>query len=172
MVTVHTDAYAVRRRQGRCGGYRVTEVNGQHDTSAADGTELYFHVSAGAADGKASLTTMMTTQVPVDRAFASASKGQAQTLAGSTESAITTDATANSVVKDAVPSALAFFAALLKAMAPARFCPVSRRGARVRGACSSSRLACRGPRLRDSARWPAEAFSRGGSEILNGRARV
>lgn len=120
-MTVHTDANAVRRRQGRCGGYQVTEVNGQPDTSAADGTELYFHVSAGVADGKASLTTMMTTQVPVDRAFASASKGQAQILAGSTESAITTDATANSVVKDAVPSAFAFFAALLPAMAPTRF---------------------------------------------------
>lgn len=63
----------------------------------------------------------MTTQVPIGRAFASASKGQTQILAGSTESAITTDATANSVAKDAVSSALAFFAALLPATAPARF---------------------------------------------------
>ncbi|GFN09829.1 hypothetical protein GCM10010298_69590 [Streptomyces microflavus] len=78
-------------------------------------------MSAGTAGGKASLPTMMTTQVPIGRAFASASKGQTQILAGSTESAITTDATANSVAKDAVSSALAFFAALLPATAPARF---------------------------------------------------
>ncbi|WP_371627856.1 LAETG motif-containing sortase-dependent surface protein [Streptomyces sp. NBC_01116] len=109
-VTVHTDADAVSvaaNADAAAAGVKVTDKNGQPVTSAANGTELYFDVPAGTADGKASLTAKTTTQVPVGRAFASASKSQTQILAGSTESTITADATANWATKGAIPSVTA-----------------------------------------------------------------
>ncbi|MFH9764429.1 LAETG motif-containing sortase-dependent surface protein [Streptomyces anulatus] len=109
-VTVHTDADSVSvaaNADAAAAGVKVTDKNGQPVTSAANGTELYFDVPAGTADGKASLTAKTTTQVPVGRAFASASKSQTQILAGSTESTITADATANWATKGAIPSVTA-----------------------------------------------------------------
>ncbi|MFG3405948.1 LAETG motif-containing sortase-dependent surface protein [Streptomyces sp. NPDC048142] len=109
-VTVHTDAKQVSvaaNADAAAAGVKVTDKNGQPVTSAVNGTELYFDVPAGTADGTASLTTKATTQVPVGRAFASASKSQTQILAGSTESTITADATANWATKGAIPSATA-----------------------------------------------------------------
>ncbi|WP_426499384.1 LAETG motif-containing sortase-dependent surface protein [Streptomyces sp. D54] len=109
-VTVHTDADQVSvaaNADATAAGVKVTDKNGQPVTSAVNGTELYFDVPAGTADGTASLTTKATTQVPVGRAFASASKSQTQILAGSTESTITANATANWATKGAIPSATA-----------------------------------------------------------------
>ncbi|OKJ24112.1 peptidase [Streptomyces sp. CB00316] len=109
-VTVHTDADQVSvaaNADAVAAGVKVTDKDGQAVTSAVNGTELYFDVPAGTADGKASLTAKTTTQVPVGRAFASASKSQTQILAGSTESTITADATANWATKGAIPSVTA-----------------------------------------------------------------
>ncbi|MFE9697068.1 LAETG motif-containing sortase-dependent surface protein [Streptomyces sp. NPDC006270] len=109
-VTVHTDANQVSvaaNADAAAAGVKVTDKDGKPVTSAVNGTELYFDVPAGAADGTASLTTKATTQVPVGRAFASASKSQTQILAGSTESTITADATANWATKGAIPAVTA-----------------------------------------------------------------
>lgn len=109
-VTVRTDADQVSvaaNADATAAGVKVTDKDGQPVTSAVNGTELYFDVPAGTADGKASLTAKTTTQVPVGRAFASASKSQTQILAGSTESTITADATANWAKKGAIPSVTA-----------------------------------------------------------------
>lgn len=109
-VTVRTDADQVSvaaNADGLAAGVKVTDKNGQPVTSAVNGTELYFDVPAGTADGRASLTTKATTQVPVGRAFASASKSQTQILAGSTESTITAEATVNWASKGAIPSVTA-----------------------------------------------------------------
>lgn len=109
-VTVRTDAEQVSvaaNADAAAAGVKVTDKSGQPITSAANGTELYFDVPAGTADGTASLTAKATTQVPVGRAFASASKSQTQILAGSTESTITADATVNWATKGAIPSVTA-----------------------------------------------------------------
>nr|WP_274035875.1 LAETG motif-containing sortase-dependent surface protein [Streptomyces sp. MMBL 11-1] len=109
-VTVHTDAGQVSvaaNATAAAAGVKVTDKDGKPVTSAVNGTELYFDVPAGAADGTASLTTKATTQVPVGRAFASPSKSQTQILAGSTESTITADATANWATKGAIPAVTA-----------------------------------------------------------------
>lgn len=109
-VTVHTDADKVSvaaNSDATAAGIKVTDKDGQPITSVNDGTELYFDVPAGTADGTASLTAKATTQVPVGRAFASPSKSQTQILAGSTESTITADATVNWAAKGAIPSVTA-----------------------------------------------------------------
>ncbi|MYR97509.1 Cys-Gln thioester bond-forming surface protein [Streptomyces sp. SID4937] len=108
-VTVHTDAdkVSVTADAGVAAGVKVTDKDGQPVTSAVNGTELYFDVPAGTSDGTASLTAKTTTQVPVGRAFASASKSQTQILAGSTESTVTATATANWAKKGAIPSVTA-----------------------------------------------------------------
>lgn len=106
-VTVHTDAdqvSVVANADAVAAGVKVTDKSGQPVTSAANGTELYFDVPAGTTDGAASLTAKAITQVPVGRAFASASKSQTQILAGSTEFTVTVDATANWATKGAIPS--------------------------------------------------------------------
>ncbi|WP_374412293.1 LAETG motif-containing sortase-dependent surface protein [Streptomyces californicus] len=109
-VTVNTDANSVSVAPGAdatAAGVKVTDKNGQPVTSAANGTELYFDVPAGAEDGQASVTAKASTQVPVGRAFASPTKSQTQILAGSTETSVTAAATANWAKKGAIPSATA-----------------------------------------------------------------
>ncbi|MFJ9639986.1 Cys-Gln thioester bond-forming surface protein [Streptomyces sp. NPDC101178] len=109
-VTVQTDADQVTivpGGEGLTAGVKVTDKDGQPVTSAVNGTELYFDVPAGTPDGTASLTAETTTQVPVGRAFASASKSQTQILAGSTESTVVANATANWAKKGAIPSVTA-----------------------------------------------------------------
>ncbi|MFF9203247.1 Cys-Gln thioester bond-forming surface protein [Streptomyces sp. NPDC014986] len=109
-VTVRTDAGQVSvaaSDDAAATGVKVTDKDGQAVTSAADGTELYFDVPEGAADGSASLTVRATTKVPVGRAFASASKSQTQILAGSSDSTVSADASANWATKGAIPSVTA-----------------------------------------------------------------
>ncbi|MFI2506196.1 Cys-Gln thioester bond-forming surface protein [Streptomyces sp. NPDC018972] len=109
-VTVRTDAgqVSVAASADAAGaGVKVTDKSGKAVTSASDGTELYFDVPEGTADGSASLTVRATTEIPVGRAFASPSKSQTQILAGSSESTVTADATANWATKGAIPSVTA-----------------------------------------------------------------
>ncbi|MEW1866675.1 Cys-Gln thioester bond-forming surface protein [Streptomyces caelestis] len=109
-VTVRTDAgqVSVAASADAAGaGVKVTDKDGKALTSAGDGSELYFDVPEGTADGSASLTVKATTEIPVGRAFASPSKSQTQILAGSSESTVTADATANWATKGAIPSVTA-----------------------------------------------------------------
>ncbi|MFI2424370.1 Cys-Gln thioester bond-forming surface protein [Streptomyces sp. NPDC018955] len=109
-VTVRTDAGQVTvaaSADAAGAGVKVTDKDGKAVTSASDGSELYFDVPEGTADGSASLTVQATTEIPVGRAFASASKSQTQILAGSSESTVTAEATANWATKGAIPSVTA-----------------------------------------------------------------
>ncbi|MEU1281171.1 Cys-Gln thioester bond-forming surface protein [Streptomyces sp. NPDC005805] len=108
-VTVRTNAgqVSVAAPAAAAAGVKVTDKDGKAVTSATDGTELYFDVPEGTADGSATLSVEATTSVPVGRAFASASKSQTQILAGSSDSTVSANATANWATKGAIPSVTA-----------------------------------------------------------------
>ncbi|MFG2557872.1 LAETG motif-containing sortase-dependent surface protein [Streptomyces sp. NPDC048496] len=108
-VTVHTNAgqVSVTPPADSASGVKVTDKSGKPVTAAANGAELYFDVSAGAADGTASLTVQATTSVPVGRAFAGVTKSQTQILAGSSESTVSATATATWAKKGAIPAVTA-----------------------------------------------------------------
>ncbi|MEU1473067.1 Cys-Gln thioester bond-forming surface protein [Streptomyces sp. NPDC005761] len=108
-VTVHTNAgqVSVTPPADSASGVRITDKKGKAVTTAANGSQLYFDVPAGAADGSASLTVQATTSVPVGRAFAGATKSQTQILAGSSESTVSASATATWAGKGAIPAVTA-----------------------------------------------------------------
>ncbi len=109
-VTVQTNASEVSvagPADSAATGVKVTDKDGDALTTAANGSELYFDVPEGAADGSAELTVQATTSVPVGRAFASASKSQTQILAGSSETTVTAKASANWATEGAIPSVTA-----------------------------------------------------------------
>ncbi|MGW0733617.1 Cys-Gln thioester bond-forming surface protein [Streptomyces sp. NPDC002851] len=85
-------------------GARVVDKKGEPVTSAANGSELYFDVPEGAADGSAELIVQTSTTVPVGRAFASETNSQTQILAGSSESTVSATASANWAKKGAIPA--------------------------------------------------------------------
>ncbi|MDX3224173.1 Cys-Gln thioester bond-forming surface protein [Streptomyces sp. ME19-01-6] len=105
-IKVHTNADSVTVTPGdtAASGVKVVDKDGKTVTSAADGSELYFDVPAGAADGSATLTAQAATKVPVGRAFASATKSQTQILAGSSESTVSATATADWAKKGPIPA--------------------------------------------------------------------
>ncbi|MEU8568922.1 LAETG motif-containing sortase-dependent surface protein [Streptomyces pathocidini] len=106
-VTVHTDAASVAVSldpAAEATGVKVVGRDGAPATAAANGTELFFDVPKGAADGSTSLTAQATTKVPVGRAFASDSKSQTQILAGSSDSTVKATATADWAKKGAIPA--------------------------------------------------------------------
>lgn len=106
-VTVRTDAGQVSvapPADAAASGIKVTDKTGKPVTSAVDGTQLYFDVPAGAADGSATLTAQATTSVPVGRAFAGVTKSQTQILAGSSESTVSANATATWAKTGAIPA--------------------------------------------------------------------
>ncbi|MFI6860819.1 LAETG motif-containing sortase-dependent surface protein [Streptomyces sp. NPDC050421] len=108
-VTVRTNAgqVSVTPPADSASGVRVTDKKGKAVTTAANGSQLYFDIPAGAADGSASLTVQATTSVPVGRAFAGATKSQTQILAGSSESTVSASATATWAGKGAIPAVTA-----------------------------------------------------------------
>ncbi|MFD7872740.1 Cys-Gln thioester bond-forming surface protein [Streptomyces sp. NPDC059766] len=96
-VTVHTDADSVTvtpSSDPAVGGVRLVGKDGKAVTSAQDGSQLFFDVPEGAADGSADLTVQASTTVPVGRAFTSESRSQTQILAGSSESTVSATASA------------------------------------------------------------------------------
>ncbi len=109
-ITVHTNAKNVTvaaAGDAATKGVKVVDKTGKPATSAVNGSELFFDVPAGAADGATSLTASATTQVPIGRAFTGIgkyAKSQTQILAGSTASNVTAPATANWAKKGAIPS--------------------------------------------------------------------
>lgn len=108
-VTVRTNAgqVSVSPPADAASGIRITDKKGKAVTTAANGSQLYFDIPAGAADGSASLTVQATTSVPVGRAFAGATKSQTQILAGSSESTVSAGATATWAGKGAIPAVTA-----------------------------------------------------------------
>ncbi|WUQ01804.1 thioester domain-containing protein [Streptomyces sp. NBC_00247] len=109
-VTVHTDAAEAAvapPADAVASGIKITDKDGNPLSKATDGTELYFDVPKGAADGSASLTVQATTSVPVGRVFVGESKSQTQILAGSSESVVSAQATANWAAKGPVPAVTA-----------------------------------------------------------------
>ncbi|WP_328826046.1 Cys-Gln thioester bond-forming surface protein [Streptomyces ureilyticus] len=105
-VTVHTNADSVRVTPpaDATSGVKVVDKDGRAVTSATHGSQLFFDVPEGAADGSAALTVQGSTTVPVGRAFVSESRSQTQILAGSSESTVSATATANWAEKGAIPA--------------------------------------------------------------------
>ncbi|MGV9415971.1 Cys-Gln thioester bond-forming surface protein [Streptomyces sp. NPDC003674] len=104
-VTVHTNARGVTVSPSAgagAGGVRIIDRTGKVITSAKDGSQLFFDVPEGAADGSAQLTVQASTTVPVGRAFASESRSQTQILAGSSESTVSATAGATWAGKGAL----------------------------------------------------------------------
>ncbi|WP_351234319.1 Cys-Gln thioester bond-forming surface protein [Streptomyces sp. NPDC002133] len=106
-VTVRTDADRVTvtpPADAAASGIQVTGKDGKPATSAVDGSELYFDIPSGTADGSASLTVQATTSVPVGRAFAGVTKSQTQILAGSSQSTVSATATATWAKTGPIPA--------------------------------------------------------------------
>ncbi|GAA1895415.1 Cys-Gln thioester bond-forming surface protein [Streptantibioticus ferralitis] len=109
-VTVHTDASTAQvslAPQGAATGVKVVDKNGKSVTTATDGSQLYFNVPAGTADGNAALTVQATTKVPVGRVFTGVGQykvSQVQILAGSSDSTVTAQATATWAKQGAIPA--------------------------------------------------------------------
>ncbi|HEY9439464.1 MAG TPA: Cys-Gln thioester bond-forming surface protein, partial [Streptomyces sp.] len=109
-VTVHTDATeaSVAPPTGdAANGVKITDKDGKAVTRATNGTELYFDVPKGTADGSARLSVQATTTVPVGRVFTGVTKSQTQILADSTESVFSAQATASWAAKGPVPAVTA-----------------------------------------------------------------
>jgi TQXA domain-containing protein/LPXTG-motif cell wall-anchored protein len=108
-VTVHTnaDSVTVSPAADVPSGVKVVGKDGKPVTSAADGTQLFFDVPAGAADGATSLTAQAATKVPVGRAFTGIgehAKSQTQILAGSSESTVSAAASVSWKKQGAIPA--------------------------------------------------------------------
>lgn len=108
-VTVHTsaDTATVGLAPTAPAGVKITDKAGKPVTSAKEGTQLYFDIPAGAADGTTSLTVQAATTIPIGRVFTAigTNKGaQTQILAGSSESSVTATATANWAAKGPIPA--------------------------------------------------------------------
>ncbi|MGW2558956.1 LAETG motif-containing sortase-dependent surface protein [Streptomyces sp. NPDC001514] len=106
-VTVRTDANSVTvtpPADAAASGIKVTGKDGKPVTSAVNGSELYFDIPSGTADGSASLTVQATTSVPVGRAFAGVTKSQTQILAGSSRSTVSATATATWAKTGPIPA--------------------------------------------------------------------
>ncbi|MFD8548423.1 LAETG motif-containing sortase-dependent surface protein [Streptomyces sp. NPDC059649] len=108
-VTVHTNAdnVTISPAAGAPAGVKIVGKDGKPVTSAADGTQLFFDVPKGAADGSTSLTAQAATKVPVGRAFTGIgehAKSQTQILAGSSESTVSAAATVSWKKQGAIPA--------------------------------------------------------------------
>ncbi|MFI1201970.1 Cys-Gln thioester bond-forming surface protein [Streptomyces sp. BHT-5-2] len=108
-VTVHTnaDSVTVSPAADAPGGVKVVGKDGKPVTSARDGSQLFFDVPKGAADGTTSLSVQAATKVPVGRAFTGIgvhAKSQTQILAGSSESTVSAAATASWKKQGAIPA--------------------------------------------------------------------
>lgn len=108
-VTVHTnaDSVTISPAANVPAGVKVVGKDGKPVTSASDGTQLFFDVPKGAADGSTSLTAQAATKVPVGRAFTGIgehAKSQTQILAGSSESTVSAAATVSWKKQGAIPA--------------------------------------------------------------------
>lgn len=106
-VTVHTNAGKVTvtpSAELASAGVKIVDKAGKAVTSAANNSQLFFDVPAGAQPGAGSVRLSATTQVPVGRAFASDSKSQTQILAGSSDSTVNAEAKVVWAKQGAIPA--------------------------------------------------------------------
>jgi TQXA domain-containing protein/LPXTG-motif cell wall-anchored protein len=106
-ITVRTnaDSAEVGLAPSAPAGISVTDKDGKPVTTVKDGSQLYFDVPAGAADGSTSLTAGVTTKLPVGRAFTGVdTTSQVQILAGSSDSTVSATATGTWASKGAIPA--------------------------------------------------------------------
>ncbi|MFD7342385.1 Cys-Gln thioester bond-forming surface protein [Streptomyces violascens] len=106
-VTVHTNADKVTvtpSQELQAAGVKIVDKAGKTVSSAANNSQLFFDVPAGAQPGSGSLRLSATTQVPVGRAFASDSKSQTQILAGSSDSTVNAEAKVTWAKQGAIPA--------------------------------------------------------------------
>lgn len=106
---MHTnaDSVTISPAAGAPAGVKIVGKDGKPATSATDGTQLFFDVPKGAADGSTSLTAQAATKVPVGRAFTGIgehAKSQTQILAGSSESTVSAAASASWKKQGAIPA--------------------------------------------------------------------
>lgn len=106
---MHTnaDSVTISPAAGVPAGAKVVGKDGKPVTSATDGTQLFFDVPAGAADGSSSLTAQAATKVPVGRAFTGIgehAKSQTQILVSSSESTVSAAASFSWKKQGAIPA--------------------------------------------------------------------
>ena len=112
-VTVRTNAPTVSvaaQPRAASQGVRVVNEQGKLVDSAVNGTKLYFDVPRGIDPGTAGLTAQAATKVPVGRVFTGTGekgRGQAQILAGSSQSTVSATATVNWAKDGPIPAAVA-----------------------------------------------------------------
>lgn len=109
-VTVRTNAGTVSVAPGPHAvsqGVRIVDREGKRVRTARNGTKLYFDLPERAKSGSASLTAQAATKVPVGRVFTGAGErggGQAQILAGSSQSTVSATAAVNWAERGPVPA--------------------------------------------------------------------
>ncbi|MFE9117610.1 Cys-Gln thioester bond-forming surface protein [Streptomyces sp. NPDC007172] len=96
-LTVQTNAkkVALAIAPGAAAGVQITDANGKVITSAVNGTQVYFKVPKGTADGSARVTASAQTTVPVGRAFVSDGEIQSQTFILASTSVVPVSAVAS-----------------------------------------------------------------------------
>ncbi len=106
-VTVHTtvDTVSVALGAGAAAGTKIVDKSGHPVTTAHNGTELYFDVPAGTADGSTSVTVSASTDVSIGRAFSATDKSsQSQILAGSDSTTVSAAAQLTWAKKGPIPA--------------------------------------------------------------------
>ncbi|MEW2517899.1 LAETG motif-containing sortase-dependent surface protein [Actinacidiphila alni] len=107
-ITVHStsDAVDVKLGDGVPAGVKIVDKDGKAITGTVkNGTELYFDVPAGTADGTANVTVSATTEISIGRAFSSVDvSSQSQILAGSQSTTVTAAATLSWAKKGPIPA--------------------------------------------------------------------
>jgi TQXA domain-containing protein/LPXTG-motif cell wall-anchored protein len=107
-VTVHTtaDAAEIKLGDGVPAGVKIVDKDGKPVTGPVkNGTELYFDVPAGTADGTAQVTVSATTDISLGRAFTAVdTSSQSQILAGSQSTTVTAAASLSWARKGAIPA--------------------------------------------------------------------
>ncbi|WP_219636079.1 TQXA domain-containing protein [Streptomyces sp. AJS327] len=112
-VTVHTGAKKVAIEPAPDAaslGVQVVDAKGEKVTSASDGAHLYFDVPDGVDPGTTSVTAQISTKVPVGRVFTGVGEhasSQAQILAGSSQSTISTVVRGHWAENGAIPAVTA-----------------------------------------------------------------
>ncbi|MBO8184991.1 thioester domain-containing protein [Streptomyces spirodelae] len=112
-VTVRTKAAAVSVAPGpraASQGVRIVDGKGKRVRTAHNGTKLYFALPEGVEAGSASLTAQTATKVPVGRVLTGAGergRGQAQIVAGSSQSTVSATAAVNWAARGPLPATTA-----------------------------------------------------------------
>ncbi|MFB7862553.1 MULTISPECIES: Cys-Gln thioester bond-forming surface protein [unclassified Streptomyces] len=109
-ITVDTNAATakVSLAPGAPAGVKIVDKDGKVVTDVVKGSQVFFDVPAGTADGAAELTIQANTTVPIGRAFvATKTKSQTLILAGTSTSTVSAKASATWAKQGAVPSVTA-----------------------------------------------------------------